>query len=175
VVDIFGASSGPPDRGDERPLEAALERSRLLGAELDPRYRVLAVTLEVPAEPAGWELGDDLRVQLLCHPVSTILASLRRDTGGTKELLAFDEAQLVDVVAALDAPVVQPPLFGRAEPRPGEWGPRFSFEGRSTAPDGVTQTLTLQAVAGDLSFNLFARFDELELKDATGQTLPLPG
>jgi hypothetical protein len=174
---MFGAISGSPDdRGDElRSLEGALAGARLLGAELEPRYRVLAVTLEVAAGPDGWELGDDLRVQLLCHPVSTILASLRRESGTARELLAFDEAQLVDVVAALDDPVVQPPLFGRSEPRPGEWGPRFCLEGRSTAPDGVTRTLTLEVAASDLSFQLFARFDLLELKDSAGRSLPVSG
>ena len=85
--------------------------------------------------------------------------------------LAFEQERLVDVVAALDGPTMSGPVFGRPEPRPGEWGPRFSLEGRSSAPDGTSRTLRVELAADELSFGLFARFDQVELRDAAGQPL----
>lgn len=144
----------------------------LWGLELEPRFRVLAVTLELAAEvhPAG-EVGDR-RVQLLVHPVSTILASLRGlMPDGTRQLHTFEADQLLDVTSALGGAPVRPPLFGRAEPRPGQWAPSFSLEGRSTAPDGTRQTLTIEVRTDDLDFDLFARFDDAELKGPDGADL----
>ncbi|MBS3941194.1 MAG: hypothetical protein KG028_09580 [Actinobacteria bacterium] len=147
----------------------------LWGLELDPRYRVLAVTLELAPEahPAG-EVPDR-RVQLLLHPVSTILASLRSlGPDGSRRLHTFGDGQLVEVTAAFGGAPLEAPLFGRPEPRPGEWGPQFSLEGRSTAPDGVQQTVTVSAATEDLELDLFARFDVAECKDPAGQPLELP-
>lgn len=150
----------------------------LWGLELDPRFRVLAATLELT--PDAHPSGDvpDRRVQLLVHPVSTILASLRSVApDGTRRLHTFDDGQLVDVAAAVGGATLRPPLFGRGEPRPGQWGPQFSLEGRSSAPDGVQQTLTISVATDDLELDLFARFDEAEVKDPDGESLvgPSPG
>ncbi|HSK24825.1 MAG TPA: hypothetical protein VK906_16695 [Egicoccus sp.] len=144
----------------------------LWGLELEPRFRVLAVTLELAPDfhPAG-EVADR-RVQLLVHPVSTILASLRGlMPDGTRRLHTFEDTQLLDVTAALGGATLRPPLFGRPEPRPGQWAPRFSLEGRSTAPDGTRQTLTVEVRTEDLDFDLFARYDDAELKDPDGADL----
>lgn len=158
-------------------LDQALDGATLLGLELDPRYRVLAATLEPVAGRAPWETADadDRRLQLLCAPVSTILASLRRVDHGRVEVLRFAETQLVDVVAALDGPTVATPLFGRPEPRPGTWAPTWSLEGRSNAPDGTRRTLTVQVerpeADGTLELDVFARFDDVQVRDAAGRDL----
>lgn len=146
----------------------------LWGLELEPRFRVLAVTLELAADahPAGDV--SDRRVQLLVHPVSTILASLRSVDDTKRRLHTFEDAQLVEVAGAVGGAPLQPPLFGRPEPRPGAWGPQFSLEGRSTAPDGVHQTVTVSVATDELELDLFARFDVAELKDPAGQPLELP-
>ena len=108
-------------------------------------------------------------MQLLLHPVSTILASLRsRAADGTTRLHTFEGEQLVDVVAALDGPTLRPPLFGRPEPRPGTWGPQLSLEGRSTAPDGSRETLTVEVRTDEFDFDLFARFDAVDVKGPDG-------
>lgn len=183
MTDVFGGLAGGGDDAANAALSDAevarlaevIEGAAVLGAELEPTYRVLALTLEPTPERYAWGASTDRRIQLLASPVSTMLVSLRRVTeDGTKELLTFEQDRLVDVVAALDDPAITGPVFGRPEPRPGEWGPRFSLEGRSSAPDGTGRTLRLELDAADLRFGLFARFDEVELRDAGGQPLALP-
>lgn len=157
-------------------LEAVLDGAALLGLELEPRYRVLAATFEPTVERYTWAAHDevtDRRIQVLCFPVSTILVSLRRRVAGSLVIQTFDIEQLLDVVAALDGAPVSVPLFGLAEPRPGQWGPEFSAQGRSTAPDGTRRTITLSPLTEELELDVFARFDDIELKDATGKALRL--
>jgi hypothetical protein len=176
VSGVFAGPGGPGVGGTESldALETVLDGAALLGLELEPRFRVLAATLEPLPERHPEATASDRRVQLLCHPVSTILASLRRTADAEDVVLTFDEHQLVDVVAALNGPAVTAPLFGRAEPRPGEWGP-FSLEGRSTAPDGVGHTVTFAVSDRELNLKVFARFDAAELRDPHGQPIDLSG
>jgi hypothetical protein len=149
-------------------LEHVLEGASLWGLELDPRYRVLAATFEPTADRYPWAPVDDRRLQVLLFPVSTILASLRQRQDGRLVVRRFGDEQLLDVVAAFEGTPAASPLFGRAEPRPGQWAPEWSLEGRSTAPDGNRRTVTLRLRRDDLELDLFARFDEVEVKDATG-------
>lgn len=180
MEDVFGGLAGGPGDGsgggsvDLAALEAVLDGAALWGLELDPRFRVLAATFEPTAERYPWGETDDRRVQLLCFPVSTILGSFRRNLPLETELLSFTEAQLVDVVEAFGGAPVAAPLFAQPEPRPGLWGPRFSLEGRSSAPDGIRTTLTIAIAHEDLTLHLFARFDEVQLKAPDGTELALP-
>lgn len=181
MEDVFGGLAGGNGAGsgggsvDLPMLEAALEDAAVWGAELDPRFRVLAVTVEPATARYPWGDVDDHRIQLLCFPVSTILGSFRRESPESSEVMMFTEEQLVDVVAAMDGAPVRAPLFSQPEPRPGTWGPQFSLAGRSSAPDGIGKTLTLSLRHEDLALDLFARFDELELKGPDGEGLSLPG
>jgi hypothetical protein len=155
------------------PLEGLLDGAASRGIELEPRFRVLATT----AEPTPEELqggGGDRRVQLLCHPVSTCLASLQRDRGGTKELLTFGRDHRVAVVAALDVPPIEGPVFGRIEPQPGAWGTHLSPEGRSTAPDERRMTATLVVCASELRSGPFVRCGDVELRDRSGESPEIP-
>lgn len=157
--------------GDLTVVEQRLDGAAVLGIELEPKFRVLGLTLEPTVETTtahGEDVGDR-RLQLACFPVSTILGSLRQSTADGITVLRFSEAQLVDVVAAFDGASLSSPIFGRPEPRPGSWAPTFSLEGRSTAPDGVTATITVSLRRDDLALDLFARFDEWRLLDATGE------
>ncbi|MTV26865.1 hypothetical protein FTX61_15790 [Nitriliruptoraceae bacterium ZYF776] len=161
---------------DTAALESAFDGAAVLGLELDTRYRVLALTLEPTDGRAPWTAGrPDQRLQVLCSPVSTILASLRRRTDDHSQVLTFAEDQLVDVIGALEEPTVTGPLFGRPEPRPGSWAPEWSLEGRSNAPDGRSRTLTLQLRRERpdeaLELDLFARFDEIQVRDPAGHDL----
>ena len=156
---------------DLKRLETVLDGAAVLGAELEPRFRVLAMTLEPTAD--RWPQPDDRRVQVLCFPVSTILASLRRLTDEDPTLLTFEIDALADVVAAFGGACVSAPLFGRPEPRQGQWGPRYSLEGRSNAPDGTRTTITVGLRAEDLELDLFARFDDVEVRDANGDRVAL--
>jgi hypothetical protein len=173
-------------------LDAVLDRAALLGIELDTRYRVLAATFEPVAERYPWAAGTggvvvvDRRVQVLLSPISTVLASFRRRVttadGGRTEVYTVREDQLTDVVAAFDDAPAEGPLFGKPEPRPGSWAPAWSLQGRSTAGDGTAHTVTISVRhddgGGELAFDLFARFDEVRVKDPFGTelfTLAAPG
>jgi len=154
-------------------LEDAFDGALLWGLELDPRYRVLAVTLEPAADRYPWASSGDRRVQVLLHPVSTVLASLRSVEDGRRLLHTFGDEQLVEVAGAFGGAAVAAPLFGRGEPRPGEWAPQFSMEGRTSAADGTRHTVTINVRAGGLELDLFARFDDVEVKAPDGTNLPL--
>lgn len=159
-------------------IEELLDGAAVWGIELEPRFRVLGLTIEPTVqavEKAGLtaRVRGDARLQLACFPVSTILGSLRQQTTDGVVILQFTEAQLVDVVAAFDGARLPAPIFGVPEPRPGSWGPKFSLEGRSTAPDGVSATITVRLRQDDLELDLFARFDEWRLLDAAGEHLNL--
>jgi hypothetical protein len=156
-------------------LEEALDGAALLGLELEPRYRVLAATFEPTAERYPWGEVADRRIQVLCFPVSTILVSLRRHVDDKVVVQTFDIEQLLDVVIALDGAPVTAPLFGLPEPRPWKWGPEFSAQGRSTAPDGTRRTITLSPRTEDLELDVFARFDETEVKDPAGNPICITG
>jgi hypothetical protein len=156
------------------PLEAVLEDALFLGAELDPRYRVLATTVEPTEKRYAWGRVDDRRVQILLHPVSTVLASLRRESEARRELLTFDIADLLSIVEALGGPPLRCPVFDRPQPPQGAWGPVHSLEGRAGVPDGVAHSCTFEAESGDLRFGLFARFDAIDLRGPEGEALPLP-
>ena len=166
---------GRPRSGQISQLESVLLDAAVLGADREPTSRVLALTVEPTRERYAWGAESDRRIEVLAAPVSTFLVALRRvaDDAG-RQPLAFEQERLVDVVAALDGPTMSGPVFGRPEPRPGEWGPRFSLEGRSSAPDGTSRTLRVELAADELSFGLFARFDQVELRDAAGQPLAVP-
>lgn len=151
------------------PLEQLLAGATLVGAELDLRYRVFAVTVEpAPGEHPRGE-AEDPRLQLLCHPVSTVLGTLEREEDGTAHLETFEADQLPDVTAAFAGARLQAPVLGRPEPRPGQWGPQYSIQGRSTAPNGRRRTVTLEVSTEDARLRLFVRCDEVELRDPTGE------
>jgi hypothetical protein len=163
----MSAFSPPPDPD---ALERLLAGAALLGAEIDLRFRVLAITIE-PAEGERHPLGDDVedpRLQLLCHPVSTLLGVLEREVEGQAHIETFETEQLTDVAAAFAGCALQGPVLGRPEPRPGQWGPQFSIQGRSTAPDGRLRTVTLEVATDEARLRLFARCDEIELRDPAG-------
>jgi hypothetical protein len=153
-------------------IEDVLSGARCWGIELDPRYRVLAVTVEPDPLRAPGTPGEH---QLLCFPVSTFLVALTRpaprdpssEDSPRTALLTFELEQLTAVSERLGGASIVGPVLGRPEPRPGAWGPRYSLEGRSSAPDGTRSTLTLDLTGDDgARLRLFARFDEVELRDA---------
>lgn len=171
---------GPPTTLAQ--LDDLLDGATLWGLELDPRYRVLAVTVELAAGVSPWPQldGDDRRVQVLCSPVSTILASFRRVEAGEAAVYVFPVEQLVDVTATFGGATLLAPRFGQPEPRPATWAPQWSLEGRSSAPDGRAATVTVGVRQPDgdgrLELDLFARMDDVQVNAADGTTLvELPG
>ena len=152
---------------DLAALSEVVTGARCWGIELDPRYRVLAVTIEPdPLRTPGtaWEH------QLLCFPVSVLLVTVTRpvseDGQDRTALVTFDLEQLTAVSERFAGATIAPEPFGQPEPRPGTWGPQYSLEGRTSAADGTRATLTLELTTEDGSrLRLFARFDDIELRD----------
>lgn len=152
-------------------VAATLDGASLWGLELETRYRVLAATLEPPADQHPRGAVDDRRLQVLFHPVHTILASLRRRADGQVE--AFTVDQLVDVAQALGGSPVRV-RFDDPEPAPGEWGPAWSLEGRARTDDGRAHSVTLQLEdAADRILRVYATFDGYEVRDPSGQAVDL--
>ncbi|MBW3662968.1 MAG: hypothetical protein KY469_07705 [Actinobacteria bacterium] len=155
-------------------LDAVLEGARLWGVELDPAYRVAAVTVEVAPErhpTAGEGRGDD-RLQLLLHPVADVHASLRRSTPEGQVVETFGVEQLAAIVDRFDGPVLSGPLFDLPEPGPGAWGPQFSLEGRSKALDGRAHAVTFHVDDGrGRVFDLRLTFDDVVVRDAAGDEI----
>jgi hypothetical protein len=142
--------------------------ARCWGIELDPRYRVLAVTVDPDPLRVTGTPGEH---QLLCFPVSVLLVAVTRpivEDGATRTaLVTFDLEQLTAVSERFAGAVIGASPFGQPEPRPGTWGPRYSLEGRTSAADGTSRTLTLDLrTEDDARLRLFARFDDVELRDA---------
>ena len=153
---------------DLRAIGEVISGARCWGIELDARYRVLAVTVEPDPLRAPGTAGEH---QLLCFPTSVLLVAVTRpvveDDEARTALMTFDMDQLTAVSERFAGASIDGDAFGRPEPRPGTWGPRYSLEGRSSAADGTRATLTLDLATEDGSrLQLFARFDDAELRDA---------
>jgi len=150
-----------------------LEGARCWGIELDPQYRVLSVTVELDPRRAPRAAGEH---QLLCFPVSVLLVTVTRplDEDGVSRtaLVTFELDQLTAVSERFGGAIITGDPLGHPEPRPGSWGPRHSLEGRTSAADGTRATLTLDLMTEDgARLRLFARFDDLELRDAARQVV----
>jgi len=149
-------------------LGEVLTGARCWGIELDPRYRVLSVTVEPDPLRTPGTAGEH---QLLCFPVSVLLVAVTRQVeqeGRTRTaLVTFELDQLTAVSERFGGARIATTPFGRPEPRPGAWGPRHSLEGRTSAADGTRATILLDLETEDAArLRLFARFDDAELRDA---------
>jgi len=153
---------------DLHAIGDVISGARCWGIELDPRYRVLAVTVEPDPLRAPGTAGEH---QLLCFPTSVVLVAVTRpvveDGEARTALMTFELDQLTPVSERFAGATIDGDPFGGPEPRPGTWGPRYSLEGRTSAADGTRATLTLDLATEDGSrLRLFARFDDVELRDA---------
>ncbi|HKJ57382.1 MAG TPA: hypothetical protein VJ978_15495 [Nitriliruptoraceae bacterium] len=156
-------------------VEQLLGSSPVLGAEVDIRYRVLAVTVEPsaadhPVDPAP----ADRRLQVVVHPVGSIAAALVDHADPTAPtILHFDETQLADVFNAFADAVSTATAFDDAMPDVDVLGDRLSMFGSAQTGDGTATTLHLHLdePGGTLTLDLWASFDELEVRDADGQVI----
>lgn len=154
-----------------RPL---LTSGPLLGAEIDLRYRVLALTLE-PREGRGLldEGADvvDARVQVLLHPVAEVSATFRETTDDGVQVMTFTPEQLVDIVAVLGESALSGDPFPVSRPSREGWGRRASMQGSSGATDGRTHNVHLDVDAPPYRFSLHATFDDIEVRGPDGEQL----
>lgn len=152
-------------------LRGLLLSGPVLGAEVDLRYRVLALTIEPPArshpDVLTPERDTDLRVQVLFHPVGTIAARLVRHADGPGSggvVLRFEPDQLPDVVAALDGPVPIGEPFPGTLPDLHAMEERLSLRGMAQVAEGHDHPLAVSLVADDLTLDLWATFDHVEVR-----------
>ena len=155
-------------------LRTLLRAGPVWGAEIDIRFRVLALTIEPSADVHPTPDAADRRLQVVLHPIGTVAASLREDTGEGSRILRFTEEQLPDVVATLDGPSTIGDPLPDERPDLDALGERLSMRGQAKTGDGDRHQLHLQLESGDLAFDLWARFDVVELRDPTGAELSLP-
>lgn len=156
-------------------LRDLLTSGPVLGAEVDLTYRVLALTIE--PGPDGHPAGavDDARLQVLFHPVGTIAAALVRhdhdDVDGPRSVLQFEPDQLPDVVNALDGAVpLGDPLPDRL-PDLDAMEQRLSLRGMAQVAEGHDTPLALNLVHDDLTLDLWATFDDVEVRSPDGTVL----
>jgi len=161
---------------DAQPLDDAqlLDGARLLGAELDTRYRVLGLTVDVGAHRAV-AVGvsrEDPRVQVVLHPIGWFRAALLVDDPEDPRIEAFTVDQLVDVVHALDGPVLGEPVLDRADARDIVNAVPASLEGTTSTVDGRGRSALIDVSSGSRRLLLAVGYDELDRRDAGGNDLP---
>lgn len=156
-------------------LRELLRAGPLWGAEIDTRFRVLALTVEPSADQHPDPDADDRRLQVLLYPVATVAASLVQQGDDGTTVLRFEEDQLPDVVAALDGPVPAGDPIPEVRPDLDAVGDRLSLRGQATVGDGILHHLHLVLQAEDLSFELWASFDEAEVRAPDEAEVPRPG
>lgn len=143
---------------------ALLTSGPLWGAEIDTRFRVLAVTVEPAAEVHPDPGAGDRRLQLLFHPVSSVAASLVEHADDGAVVRRFDEHQLPDVVAMFGGEVPAGDPLPTAPPDLDGLAPRLSMRGQASTGDGTRHHLHLHVAADDLALDLWASFDEVEVR-----------
>ena len=149
---------------DPDTLRDLLRSGPVWGAEIDIRFRVLALTVEPSPDVHPDPDAADPRLQVLLHPVAAVAASLVEHTDEGGVVRRFEETQLPDVVAMFDGAVTTTdPLPGRPADLDA-LAPRLSMRGEASVGDGVRDHLHLHLVADDLSLDLWASFDEVEVR-----------
>ncbi len=157
-------------RGRVRDL---LRSGPVWGAEIDIKFRVLAVTVEPPAAVHPRPDATDRRLQVVLHPVGNVAAALRERGPEGVTVLRFTEEQLADVVATLDGPTPSDDPLPDARPDLDGLGERVSMRGEAKTGDGLRHQLHLALASGDLEFDLWATFDEVEVRDPAGDVLAI--
>jgi hypothetical protein len=152
-------------------VDRLVAASPVLGADVDIRYRVLAITVEPPADLHPRGAVEDRRLQVVVHPVGTIAAAMVDHADPTRPtVLQFDETQLSDVVAAFADTVSTVPVFPPALPDVDALGDRLSMYGTAQTGDGTASVLHVHLVQPDgaLELDVWAGFDELEVRGPDG-------
>lgn len=165
---------------DERTrsrLRDLLVAGPVLGAEVDLQYRVLAVTIEPAGSAHPAPEADDARLQVLFHPVRTIAAALvrhdrdRPEGPGGRTVMTFEPDQLPDVVASLGGPVPLGDPLPASLPDLDAMEDRLSLRGMAQVAEGHRIPLELSLVADDLTLDVWATFDDVEVRTPDGEVV----
>lgn len=150
---------GTPER-----VRELLRSGPVWGAEIDIRFRVLAVTIEPSTDVHPEPDTDDRRLLLVLHPVGAIAARLVQDADDGATILQFGEDQLPDVVSALDGPVPVGDPVVDSLPNFDAMADQLSMRGQAQTGDGTTHHLHLDLRADDLDLDLWASYDTAEIR-----------
>lgn len=154
-------------------LGIALNEATLLGVELDPRRRIAGATFCVVTLPEDGPEPEDCRVQLIFHPVGRIAASLRngRWDDPNAEVVSFGVEELLSVVQSFGGlPIYGWEYIDVHESQLEQWGDRISLDWRSGS-DGVAHSIGLFQDCRDRFLDLCLWFDDLEIRDPTGNAI----
>lgn len=152
-------------------VEQVVAGATCWGAELEPRFRVLAVTLDpVPGTHPDGPV-DDTRLQLVMHPCAWIQARLVRDDGERRVVEAFTLEQLVAVVDRLGGARIEGPVLDQGH---GPLQGPLSLEGRSETGDGTTHEALLRLSGATRRLELRVTCDVVELRRPDGSVLQPP-
>ena len=159
---------------DRDPLRDLLASGPVWGAEIDIRFRVLALTVEPDRDAHPAPEADDRRLQVLLYPVSAVAASLVEATDDGPVVRQFAEDQLPDVVALFDGAITSVDPLPERPADLDALSPRLSMRGQASVGDGIRHHLHLHLEAGDLTLDLWASFDEVEVRgpEQWGDALP---
>lgn len=153
-------------------LSLAFNEATLLGAELDAGRRMAGITLSLLTLPER----DDQRLQILLLNVGRAAASLRLGQWDDRSarVVRFPPEELLRVVHDFGGcPVYGEELFDVHEPELAKWNGRFSFDVSWSESGGRRHSLSLSQSGGDRHLDLLIWFDELRLRDAAGNDLPV--
>lgn len=159
-------------------LGIALNEAELVGVQVEPQQRVVAVTVSVLSLPAdSGPPPADGRVQLLLHPVGRIAASLRHGHAEdpNAQLEPFDVTRLGEVVASFgQQPISGWSFFDVPDNEDfASWQHLLSLDWRS-GPGGMSHTLSLcQALESTRHLDLRLWFDEMGVYGPDGRRVPL--
>lgn len=149
-------------------LDRILVGATCWGAELDTRYRVLAVTVEPAPDRHPDGAVADPRLQLVLHPCTHVQARLVHDE---RTVERFTVEQLPLVVDRLGGPVISGPVVTGGGP---QLTGALSLEGRAEVLDGSTHAARLVLAGDDRTLTLRATFDTAELRRPDGDVVAAP-
>ena len=156
-------------------LGIALNEADLIGFEVDAERRVAAATFRALSLPESGPGPEDRRVQFVFHPVGRVAASLRngRWDDPSAEVVPFALDKLLSVVQSFGGlPIYGWEYIDVHEKELQKWGDRLSL-GWISGTDGITHPITVFQDPGDRILDLCVWFDELEIRDPVGNSVPL--
>jgi hypothetical protein len=161
---------------DKEGLGVALNEATLLGAEIHEASRIAGVTLSVLTLPEAGPAPADPRLQILCFNVGRVAASLRLGVwnDASAPVVTFGPGDLLTKVQEFGGCAVYGwEFFDVADARMATWHSQASFDVRYSSTDGQRHSLTLFQEGSNRHLGFCIWFDEMVLRDSSGNDLDL--
>lgn len=155
-------------------LGTALNDAILVSVHVDAKHRTAWVTLAVLMLPEDGPPPADPRILLRLFPVGRVAASLRRggwnDAEATVEQFALEELPSV-VESFVGQPIYGWEFFDVREQESAEWLRRLSLD-VEFGQEGREHSVFLFQEGSNSDLDLLIWFDEIEVQDSKGRSLP---